>query len=156
MRLKVVILFGLIFTIVACNSSDDSNEYVATPQPLEIPELFSQLLSKPVIPASNPQTEEGVALGRKLFFDPVLSGNGTQACADCHRPQNAFSDPRQFSLGIDGIEGFRNSMPLQNLAWNFQEKFNWNGSATSLFDGFGNGTKNDTLFSNCFLKSCCY
>ncbi len=132
MRLKVVILFGLIFTIVACNSSDDSNEYVATPQPLEIPELFSQFLSEPVIPASNPQTEEGVALGRKLFFDPVLSGNGTQACADCHRPQNAFSDPRQFSLGIDGIEGFRNSMPLQNLAWNFQEKFNWNGSATTL------------------------
>lgn len=132
MRLKVVILFGLIFTIVACNSSDDTNDYIATPQPLEIPELFSQFLSEPVIPALNPQTEEGVALGRKLFFDPILSGNSTQACADCHLPQNAFSDPRQFSVGIDGIDGFRNSMPLQNLAWNFQEKFFWNGSATTL------------------------
>ncbi len=105
---------------------------MATPLELEIPEIFAQNLIAPVTSAENPQTVEGVALGRKLFFDPVLSGNRTQACADCHRPQNAFSDPRQFSEGIDGIEGFRNSMPLQNLAWNYSEKFNWDGSATTL------------------------
>lgn len=117
--------------VISCSNSDDV-KYVATPLGLEIPELFSQNLIAPVIPVSNPQTAEGVALGRKLFFDPILSANGTQACADCHRPQNAFSDPRQFSVGIDGISGSRNSMPLQNLAWNFNEKFFWDGRANTL------------------------
>ncbi|MCR9181987.1 MAG: cytochrome-c peroxidase [Flavobacteriaceae bacterium] len=130
-KLTYCLLFSLLF--ISCSSSDN-DKYVATPLELEVPEIFSQYLIAPVIPTNNPQTVEGVALGRKLFFDPILSGNGTQACADCHRPQNAFSDPRQFSLGIDGIAGFRNSMPLQNLAWNFNEKFNWDGSAPTLED----------------------
>jgi cytochrome c peroxidase len=129
---KATYLIGLAIALAACSSSDEEQSYVATPLPLEIPEVFALYLQAPIIPADNPQTTEGVALGRKLFFDPILSGNGTQACADCHRPQNAFSDPRQFSLGIDGIAGFRNSMPLQNLAWNFPNKFNWDGSASSL------------------------
>lgn len=127
------LLFGFLL-IVSCSSNDEEQGYLATPLPLEIPDVFAQYLIAPVTPANNPQTVEGVALGRKLFFDPILSGNGTQACADCHRPQNAFSDPRQFSIGIEGSPGFRNSMPLQNLAWNFPNKFNWDGSASSLED----------------------
>lgn len=126
------ILLALFTLLISCSSGDDKEQYIATPIPIEVPEIFAQYLQAPNIPANNPQTAEGVNLGRKLFFDPILSGNGTQACADCHRPQNAFSDPRQFSVGINGIEGFRNSMPLQNLAWNFSGKFNWDGSASSL------------------------
>jgi cytochrome c peroxidase len=132
MNFQTTYLLLVALILVSCSSSDESQSYVATPMPLEIPDVFALYLPGPVIPADNPQTVEGVALGRKLFFDPILSGNGTQACSDCHRPQNAFSDPRQFSLGIDGIPGFRNSMPLQNLAWNFPQKFNWDGSASSL------------------------
>ncbi len=134
MNSKVAYLLFASLLIVSCSSNDEEQGYVATPLPLEIPDVFAQYLIAPVTPANNPQTLEGLALGRKLFFDPILSGNGTQACADCHRPQNAFSDPRQFSVGIDGIEGFRNSMPLQNLAWNYEEKFNWDASATTLED----------------------
>src|SRR5690606_1070529 len=123
--------------LIGCSSDDSKPDetddgYVATPKPLTVPPIFAQLLPPPSVPADNPQTVEGVALGRKLFFDPILSGNGTQACADCHRPQNAFSDPRQFSVGIDGSQGFRNSMPLQNLAWNYAEKFFWDGRKTTL------------------------
>jgi cytochrome c peroxidase len=132
MKLKVAFLLFVCLVLFSCSKNDETQGYMATPLPLEIPDVFAQYLIAPVTPANNPQTVEGVALGRKLFFDPILSGNGTQACADCHRPQNAFSDPRQFSLGIDGIAGFRNSMPLQNLAWNYSEKFNWDGSANSL------------------------
>jgi cytochrome c peroxidase len=129
---KTIYLLWIAVTLAACSSSDEGQSYVATPLPLEVPDVFALYLQAPAIPADNPQTVEGVALGRKLFFDPILSGNGTQACADCHRPQNAFSDPRQFSIGIEGSPGFRNSMPLQNLAWNFPNKFNWDGSASSL------------------------
>lgn len=130
---KSVCIVFLLLTIVSCSSKDDSLDgYSPTPLPLEIPAVFAQYLNAPVTSSSNPQTVEGVALGKKLFFEKRLSGNGTQACADCHRQENAFSDPRQFSIGIDGIAGFRNSMPLHNLAWNYNQKFNWDGSATTL------------------------
>lgn len=104
-----------------------------TPAPLPIPQLFAQYINPPVIPNDNPQTVEGIALGRKLFFDPILSGDGTQACADCHDPTSAFVDPNtQFSLGIDGIPGDRNAMPIFNLAWNWGGKFFWDGRAQGL------------------------
>jgi cytochrome c peroxidase len=77
---------------------------------------------------------EGIALGRKLFFDPILSADGTQSCSTCHNPANAFTDSRQFSVGIDGSIGTRNSMPIFNVAWNFNEHFFWDGLATSLED----------------------
>lgn len=86
-----------------------------------------------IIPKNNPLTEEGIALGRKLFYDPILSKNGTISCASCHRQSFAFSDTSiQFSLGIDGLEGTRNAMPLFNLG--YQKKFFWDGGAASLED----------------------
>lgn len=126
---------GIFLTFILCASctdSDDVQGYTATPMPLEVPQLFQDFIPEPVIPEDNPQTVEGVALGKKLFFDPILSLNNTQACADCHRPENAFTDPRRLSVGIDGLPGIRNSMPLQNMAFNYEERFNWDGSATTL------------------------
>ncbi|TYB78932.1 cytochrome-c peroxidase [Bizionia myxarmorum] len=121
------------FLLTAC-SDEGTEEYVNKPtaQPLEIPPLFAQLIINPVIPFDNPQTIEGIALGKKLFFDPILSANNTQACATCHNPQNAFTDSSQFSVGIDGNLGIRNSMPLFNLAWNYDEQFFWDGRSFSL------------------------
>lgn len=142
------LFYSIILILVSCNNEDEGESYSATPLPLEIPQLFGELISPPLTNPENPQTVEGVVLGRKLFFDPILSGNGTQACADCHRPQNAFSDPRQFSLGIDGIAGFRNSMPLQNLAWNFAQKFNWDGSAATLEDQIFEPVRNPIEMNN--------
>lgn len=120
----------LFFTLFACNKEDGG--YTATPLNLEIPPFFEENILPPIIPEDNPLTVEGVALGKKLFFDPILSANNTQACADCHRPGSAFSDPRRFSVGIDGSLGTRNSMPLQNLAWNYNGKFFWDGRAASI------------------------
>ena len=105
---------------------------MVTPYTLEIPPLFEQKLIQPIIPFDNPLTVEGVALGKKLFFDKRLSRNGTLACADCHRPENAFTDENQFSPGVDGVLGTRNSMPLFNLAWNYDERFAWDGKELSL------------------------
>ena len=83
-----------------------------------------------VIPENNPTTYEGVELGEKLFHDPILSGNNTISCADCHIKEFSFSDPNQFSIGIDGMAGNRNASAIINAGWNLV--FNWDGSASSL------------------------
>ena len=128
---QIVLFIFLITLLVSCNPKEEEN-YVPIPYELEIPTLFQQKLIAPLIPASNPLTEEGVALGKKLFFDPILSGDETQSCASCHSPSSAFSDESQFSIGIDNKFGKRNAMPLFNLAWNFDERFNWDGSQITL------------------------
>jgi cytochrome c peroxidase len=82
------------------------------------------------LPADNPLTHEGVALGRQLFHDTRLSINGTQSCASCHEQTHAFADARRFSLGAQQQVGKRNAMPLFNLAW--QQGFFWDGRAATL------------------------
>ena len=83
------------------------------------------------IPVDNPLTKEGVTLGRFLFFDPILSGNNKQACADCHNQGDAFTDNnKKLSEGIRGKLGNRNSMPIFNLMW--VDSFFWDGRAKTL------------------------
>ncbi len=130
MKSNLIPLAFLTIVLFSCSSDD----YIPTEIGLEIPEIFEILLPAPLIPANNPQTIDGIALGRKLFYEPLLSGDGTQACADCHFAENAFTDPDQFSTGIDGSIGNRNAMPVFNAAWNFNEKFFWDGRALSLED----------------------
>lgn len=119
---------------MACskNDSPETETYEPTPLALNIPQIFSDNIIPPVIPNNNPQTVEGVALGKKLFFDKKLSGDQTMACASCHSPQHAFADNTPTSDGIDGIFGTRNSMPLFNLAWNYGERFTWDGKELSM------------------------
>ncbi len=128
--MKKGLLLILIMLCSSCSSEDSG--YQPTSLPLDIPEIFSTNIIAPIIPTENPQTVEGVALGKKLFFDRILSADGTQSCATCHSPQSAFAENSPTSVGIDGISGPRNAMPLFNLAWNYGERFNWDGSALSL------------------------
>ncbi|OYV05033.1 MAG: cytochrome-c peroxidase [Verrucomicrobiales bacterium VVV1] len=97
------------------------------PYPLAVTRRFPQVLH----PVDNPLTLEGVALGKRLFFDPILSINGSQSCASCHAPEAAFSDPRRVSLGAHGQPGKRNAMSLFNLAWS-QDGLFWDGRAKTL------------------------
>ena len=78
----------------------------------------------PNIPSDNPITEEGIQLGKKLFYDKILSGNNTMSCANCHLQTSSFANNSQFNFGIDGILGNRNAMALINLAWskNFSDE----------------------------------
>ncbi|MCB1184267.1 hypothetical protein KDM41_12600 [bacterium] len=57
----------------------------------------------PVYPPNNGPDEDRIALGRLLFFDPVLSGNGDVACATCHHPALAWADGRPVSIGVGGV-----------------------------------------------------
>lgn len=129
--MKRVILFGLVMVVLfgSCNRPDDDDVYVTTPYALKIPKGLPPMDA--FIPADNPMTVEGVALGRRLFYDPILSGDNSQACADCHKQEFGFGDPRQFSEGIDGSFGNRHSMALMNLGWN-QFGFFWDGSEKTL------------------------
>jgi cytochrome c peroxidase len=98
-----------------------------TPLNIQAPFGFPQL----IIPQNNPTTLEGVALGRKLFYDPILSGNNAMSCASCHAQNFGFTDHENtLSTGIDGIAGTRNSMPLFNLAW--APALLWDGGAADL------------------------
>ncbi|PKH52942.1 cytochrome-c peroxidase [Tenacibaculum sp. Bg11-29] len=115
-----------------CSSKDAEDIYVPIPASLKIPILFQQKLIAPVIPTNNTLTEEGITLGKRLFFDKILSKDNTQSCATCHDPKKAFTDNDRFSDGVDGKLGTRNSMPLFNLAWNFDERFTWDGKELSL------------------------
>ena len=127
-QVHIIIIFFVCFS---CDN-ESVERYFATPSSLDIPKLFEDNILAPVIPIDNPQTVEGIALGKKLFFDPILSIDNTLACVDCHAPENAFTDSDKFSDGVDGIFGNRNSMPLFNLAWNYDEKFFWDGNTFSL------------------------
>lgn len=98
----------------------------AEPLTLDIPAGFPELVS----PGDNPLTVEGVALGRRLFYDPILSGDSTQACATCHVQVNAFGDPRRFSEGIHHVKGTRNAPTIVNPAW-IPMTF-WDGRADGL------------------------
>ena len=76
-------------------------------------------------------TINGVELGRRLFYDPKLSGDNTMSCASCHKQEHSFSDaPNAFSEGIDKIKGDKNSMAIINMAWN--RDFFWDGRRSSL------------------------
>jgi len=91
---------------------------------------FSRAFPMPQLPGDNPLTDEGIALGEKLFHDKRLSINNTQSCADCHDAKHAFSDPKRFSIGAEGGVGVRHAMPLFNLAW--KQSFFWDGRAPTL------------------------
>lgn len=145
--LLIVLCCGILLSC-ATREGTEEEEYTATPLELEVPELFQQLILPPVIPADNPMSVEGVALGRKLFYETRLSGDNTLSCAGCHAPQSSFSDNRQFSIGIDGLPGNRNSMPLFNLAFNYNELFFWDGRAPSLEDQIFNPVTNPVEMHN--------
>ncbi|WP_211298236.1 cytochrome-c peroxidase [Polaribacter glomeratus] len=125
-------LYLLSFFLLINCASKEEEIYTPIPYNLEIPALFANKLIAPVIPSNNPLTQEGVALGKKLFFDKILSGDETQSCASCHNPKKSFTDNQQLSDGINGLLGTRNSMPLFNLAWNFDERFAWDGKEFGL------------------------
>lgn len=117
----------LVFSIGLGSISSNSLQ-----QPTLYP--FPKLTLFPTMPvdSTNLPTLEGVALGRFLFYDPILSADSTFSCASCHQQQAAFADASssQFSTGIAGVSMRRNTMPLFNLAW--YPAFQWDGKVASL------------------------
>jgi cytochrome c peroxidase len=138
----VLAIFFIIIQACKKDAAVDDNKTPApgsssqTPYFISYPETWSKY---PILlAANNPMTVEGVALGRKLFYDPILSQNNTMSCATCHNVAFAFTDNgKAFSDGLHGEKGKRNSMPLFNLGWaaNYgpiNHKFFWDGGAADI------------------------
>ncbi|GAA5221115.1 cytochrome c peroxidase [Membranihabitans marinus] len=83
------------------------------------------------IPADNPLTVDGIALGRKLFYDPIISRDSTISCASCHNQDLSFKDGKPLAIGIDGQIGRRSSMSLLNIGYNSFPLF-WDGRVSTL------------------------
>jgi cytochrome c peroxidase len=75
-------------------------------------------------------SEEQAALGRRLFFDPVLSVDRSIACASCHDPAHGFADTQAKSEGVHGRRTLRNAPTLYNRV--LGEAFMWDGKAATL------------------------
>jgi cytochrome c peroxidase len=87
--------------------------------------------SGPILtPLAAPGDSARAALGRLLFFDPILSVRRDRACASCHLPSRGFSDGRRFAVAIDRSELPRNAPGLMNVS--DQTSFFWDGRAVSL------------------------
>jgi cytochrome c peroxidase len=71
-------------------------------------------------------------LGKMLFFDPILSENGTISCASCHKPDFAFADTSAVSPGVHGRKGTRNTPSAMNVV--LAKSFFWDGRAKTLED----------------------
>jgi cytochrome c peroxidase len=85
----------------------------------------------PVVhPANNPYSEPKADLGRLLFFDGRLSGNGSMSCASCHTAELGFSDGRTTSLGHNAIPVKRNTPSLKHVS--HAKVLMWDGRAASL------------------------
>jgi cytochrome c peroxidase len=96
------------------------------PPTAELPFVTTEpLLGLPDLPESTAASAERAALGRDLFFDPILSEDRTVSCASCHDPQHGYSDPRARSTGIRGQRTERHAPTLVNRAYG--HAFSWDG-----------------------------
>lgn len=85
----------------------------AVPYQQNIPSWFPKM----EIPAENQLTQARIDLGRKLFYEPLLSSDSTISCGSCHQQEKAFSDGIPISLGVNDALGMRNGPTLSNIAF---------------------------------------
>lgn len=133
MKLKILIAFTAPLLLLSACKKDNNNpgtgvEYDPTPYALAYGDFPA-----PTIAQDNQLTVQGVKLGRMLFYETMLSKDGTQSCASCHRQEHAFTDTSRFSIGVRGMKGKRQAMSVFNMAWHSNEFF-WDGRAHLLRD----------------------
>jgi cytochrome c peroxidase len=122
-----MVLCVLTFVIVIVSWTYQSDPIPIGAYNLVYPANFGNRIN---VPNDNPTTQQGVYLGRMLFYEPLLSANGKISCGSCHQQQLAFTDGKAFSQGVDGALTARSSMSLANLLWT--RKFFWDGRSNSL------------------------
>lgn len=123
-------IFVIICMIAACISWMSIEKFYSKPKPVRfvVPKGWPQ----PAYDFSkNPLTEEGIALGKKLFYDERLSKDGSISCASCHQQFGAFNTyDHNLSHGFNNSLTTRNAPGLFNLAW--QKEFMWDGGINHL------------------------
>lgn len=122
---KILCLIALWAVLAGCQTpGQDAEPEVLFQKPANFPEPVYAL-------DQNRPTAAGVRLGKALFYDGLLSRDGSISCAECHNQAYAFTHHQHdLSHGIDNQLGTRNSMPIQNLAW--ERDFFWDGGVHDL------------------------
>ena len=135
--MKKVSVFGVFAIVFLALTQCEKDAYVSplgkdSPGPMpyyvKVPQGFPDYF----LEQQNALTNEGVELGKKLFFDPLLSKNRDVSCASCHLQSSSFSDSRALSIGTNGTTTTFHSMPIFNIAW--MNEFFWDGRAKSRED----------------------
>jgi len=104
---------GLCLTVLFSCVENETIEAVYMPSLMEIPKGFPNI----DFPQGNEFTKARWELGKRLFFDPILSVDSTISCATCHQPELAFTDGLTTSKGVSGRDGTRNTPSLANIAY---------------------------------------
>jgi cytochrome c peroxidase len=125
---SVLLLAGVVLGSCSKGKEEAVDPVLPAPTPytLVVPAGFPT----PVIPADNPLTNEGVALGRMLFYETKLSSNNTMSCGSCHQQNKAFTDGLAKAVGVDGIANPRGTMSLANVMWS--NTLTWDGAFSTL------------------------
>ena len=105
--LSKTLLFSLVLFAVLTSSNLKLNQ-------IEIPFGFPEI----IVPEDNPLSEAKIELGKKLFFEKLLSRDSSISCATCHNPKYAFTDGLEKAKGIKNREVSRNTPTLTNIAYN--------------------------------------
>ena len=105
------ILVILLFTI-SCTRNDMAPSHFSL-ELMEIPKGFEEL----EIPVDNSFSKARWELGKRLFYDPIMSLDSSISCASCHLPELAFSDKFSVSLGVEERLGTRNTPTLANIGY---------------------------------------
>lgn len=128
------VFLSLSIFAIACSKEEviDFNDLSDIPfLPEEIILTIPQGFQAMDIPKSNTLTKDGILLGRRLFFDPLLSKDLSLSCSSCHLPSKSFTDGRKTSKGFMDQEGTRSSMSLLNVGFYSSGLF-WDGRTKSL------------------------
>jgi cytochrome c peroxidase len=115
---------------VLAEASSSAEEIVSAALPTTPSE--SPALGLPSIPwpvGASPSAAD-IELGRRLFFDAALSGDGRTSCASCHDPERAFADGKRLAEGVLRRAGHRNTPSLLNSG--FKTYFGWDGAAETM------------------------
>lgn len=119
MALVAALLLG------SCAKDDDNDLRFSLPE-VNLPDGFPAV----IMPAENIASQERIDLGRRLFYEPLLSLDSAVSCGSCHKPELAFADDRPISPGVHGRLGMRNSPTLANVA--YVARFNKDGGVPKL------------------------
>lgn len=141
MKNLFLLAIALILIMPSCKDDDDTGGEMPIEQGVDLTGIEYNPTAYEVvdppgypamsIPPDNPMTEEGIELGRMLFFDPILSVDSTISCSSCHEMEFSFTDPKTLSIGVDGLTGRRNAMPLINIGYEINGLF-WDGRVETL------------------------
>jgi cytochrome c peroxidase len=141
----------MLVSAIACNKNENADQRYSTVD-FKVPAGFPAPVYRF---ASNAVTAERFELGKKLFYDPLLSKDNSISCGSCHLQAGAFSNiDHKVSHGINGLTGSRNSPPIFNVAW--QTNFFWDGGVNHIevqpINPIQNPVEMDETLANVVLK----